>query len=87
MSEKLADLFKGMLAGTANLGIASMPLLKAYQLAKKDPAWKEKAFKDWLTEDEEAAVLLERVLKEIKTTIPEDKRIALIVALGGIPSE
>lgn len=82
---QLGDLLKGIMSGTIDLGVTMIPLLGAYKAAKSDPQWREVAFKEWLMSDPDAAPMLERVLKQIKDTIPAEHRIMLIMALGGVP--
>lgn len=84
-TQALADLVKGILSGTADIGFSLMPLVGAYKKAKTDPEWKELGFQEWLISDPKAAEMLERVLKRVKENLPDSTRCALIMALGGVP--
>jgi len=81
--EGLAVLLKQILSGTANLGISTLPLLKAFGKARASKDWKYSGLKQWITEDPEAGALLTEVLYDIRQQIPENTRVAIIMALGG----
>lgn len=85
--EALAGFIRGILTGSLDIGFGLMPLIKAYNAARKDPQWKEKGIANWLSEDPEAAQMLERVLTRVRENLPEKTRMALILALGGMPVE
>lgn len=84
---KLGGLIKGILGGTVDLGITTLPLLAAYKKAKHDPEWREVGFQTWLEEDPNAAEMLVRVFQKTQETIPKNARDRLILALGGIPGD
>lgn len=81
----LAVLLKQILSGTANLGLSTLPLLKAFAQARASKDWKYMGLKEWLLEDPEAAVLLAEVLQDAQQKLPENVRAGLIAALGGTP--
>jgi len=85
--ERLGGFLAQLLAGSADIGIATMPLLAAYKTAKQQDDWKEAGFSEWIQSDPNAIRLLERVLTRVKDQLPYQQRVALIIALGGVPGE
>jgi hypothetical protein len=81
--DTLSNLLSGILAGTADIGLKTLPALKAFALHKGEAGWKVAAVKQWLEEDPEALPLLVDAIEPIKDRLPEEARIALIMALGG----
>ena len=83
--KQLADFAKGLLGGTVEIGAALLPLIGAYAKSRGDPAWREKALKEWIMQDPRAVSILQRALEQVKDTLPPNTRNVLILALGGIP--
>jgi hypothetical protein len=81
----LVNFIKGFFSGSVELGITMIPLIAAYNKAKKDPNWKEAGLQAWLTGDPNAAQMLANVCQQAQTTIPKAARDKIILALGGIP--
>lgn len=81
--DTLSGLLKGILAGTADLGLKTLPALKAFAQHKGEAGWKVEAVKQWIQDDPEAIPLLIDAIQPIKDKLPEEARIALILALGG----
>lgn len=81
----LAGFIAKLLAGTADVGFAMMPLIAMFKEARQDPSWKERGVAQWLKEDPRALEVLAGALNRAKTHIPDDVRCGLILALGGTP--
>ena len=83
--ELLAVFLRGMLSGTADIGLSLLPLIGMYKAAKADPAWKRAGLIEWITNDPQAAPLLAEALTKARERLPEPARMSLILALGGTP--
>lgn len=83
---KLATLLGDLLSGTAKVGLAAMPILKAYGEARMEADWKQQGIIEWLMSDPQSLSALEGVFIRIRDQIPEKHRAMLIVALGGLPT-
>lgn len=81
----LAGFIARLLAGTADVGFAMVPLISMFKEARQDPAWKERGVAQWLKEDPGAAEVLAGALQRAKSHLPDEVRCGLILALGGTP--
>lgn len=84
-NRRLSEFLVGLITGTADIGLSLLPLLGLYKAQKDDPEWREQAFQDWLINDPKAAKMLCQVLERVKSRLPEETRMTMILALGGVP--
>lgn len=83
--DDLTRLLQGILSGTAELGLASLPALAAFGKYRHEKGWKEAGLRSWLKNDPQALVTLAQIVQEGADKIPPDTKNMLIVALGGVP--
>jgi hypothetical protein len=81
--QALADLLKGILSGTVDLGIHLIPLLASFGKFKMENGWKEAGFRTWLETDPQAPEVLANALKAARDTLPENVKNMLLMALSG----
>lgn len=83
--DSLAKLLQGILSGTAELGLASLPALAAFGKYRHEQGWKEAGLRSWIQNDPQALMLLADMVKEAADKLPQDTKTMLIMALGGVP--
>lgn len=83
--QQLADLLKGILSGSVDLGFKLIPLVGIFAKYKMENGWKESGFKAWLESDPQAPETVAGALEAIQEKIPKDVRDKIVLAMGGIP--
>ena len=73
----LAEMLKGLLSGTVDLGFNMLPLIASFTRYKVERGWREVGLKTWIENDPAAIEVLGSVLKSAWDKLPDTAKAML----------